>query len=104
MTEIPSSSITDKRVYLRRREFIAAAIGAAGGAALFPQQASGQQPAVHGRKLVTVRSPLSTTETPNTWEHITTYTNFYEFGTDKDDPALNAPRFRPRQPWTVSIE
>jgi sulfoxide reductase catalytic subunit YedY len=114
MTEIPSSEITDKKVYLRRREFITAAIGAAGAAALFPQRAGavaspepgagGQQPAVHGRKLVTVRSPLSTAETPNTWEHATTYNNFYEFGTDKDDPALNAPRFRPRQPWTVAIE
>jgi sulfoxide reductase catalytic subunit YedY len=51
-----------------------------------------------------VRSSLSTTEKPNTWQHITTYNNFYEFGTDKSDPANYAPRFKPPQPWTVAIE
>ena len=63
-----------------------------------------QEPAAHGRKLITVRSPSSTNEPPNAWEHLTTYNNFYEFGTRKSDPAKNAPRFRPRQPWTVAID
>jgi sulfoxide reductase catalytic subunit YedY len=39
----------------------------------------------------------------NAWEDITSYNNFYEFGTDKDDPERNAKNFR-TQPWTVSIE
>ena len=108
MNKIRSSEITDRRVYLRRREFIAAAAAAAGAAAFLPQRtsagAAAQQPAAHGRKLTTVRSQFSSTEKPNTWEQATTYNNFYEFGTGKDDPALNAPRFRPRQPWTVAIE
>jgi methionine sulfoxide reductase catalytic subunit len=113
MNKIPSSEITDRRVYLRRREFIVAAAASLGGAALLPWRASalaptpadaGQQPAAHGRKLATTKSALSTGEPVNTWEHVTTYNNFYEFGTGKDDPALNAPRFRPRQPWTVSIQ
>lgn len=103
MGKILSSEITDKQVYLNRRSFIAAAL-AAGVSTAFPHRLRAQRPAAHGRKLTTVRSPLSTTETPNSWEHITTYNNFYEFGTDKDDPARNAPRFRPRQPWTVEIE
>ena len=51
-----------------------------------------------------MRSSLSTTEKPNTWEQVTTYNNFYEFGTDKSDPAVYAPKYRPRQPWTVTIE
>jgi sulfoxide reductase catalytic subunit YedY len=112
MNRIPSSEITDRRVYLRRREFIAAAgiVGAAlvqehaSALAMPPGAAAGQQPAPHGRRLSTVKSAFSTTEPANTWEHVTTYNNFYEFGTAKDDPAMNAPRFRPRQPWTVSIE
>jgi len=48
-------------------------------------------------------SPLSTTEAQNTWEQITTYNNFYEFGTDKTDPAENAHTLVPR-PWTVAVE
>jgi len=51
-----------------------------------------------------VRSPFSTTEKANSWDDITSYNNFYEFGTDKSDPAANAPRYRPAQPWTVAIE
>jgi len=62
------------------------------------------RPAAHGRRLTTISSPLSTTEKPNTWEHVTTYNNFYEFGTDKSDPATHSPKFKPVQPWTVAIE
>ncbi len=103
MMRIPSSEITDRTTYVRRREFIAAALAAAGAAAV-PRPAAAQQPAAHGRRLATVRGAFNAAEAPNTWDHITTYNNFYEFGTDKDDPARNAPRFRPRQPWTVSIQ
>ena len=98
--KIPSSEITDRAVYLNRRSFIQAlaAVGAAASGAL------AQEPARHGRKLVTTRSALSTTETANTWQHVTTYNNFYEFGTDKSDPARYAPRWRPREPWTVRVD
>jgi sulfoxide reductase catalytic subunit YedY len=101
--KIASSEITDRSVYLNRRSFFAAC-AAASGLALLPRSAGAQQPAVHGRRLTTIRSPLSTSEPPNTWEQVTTYNNFYEFGTQKDDPARLAPKFRPRQPWTISIE
>ena len=40
---------------------------------------------------------------PNTWEQITTYNNFYEFGTGKDDPAENAPAMK-TSPWTVKVD
>ena len=99
---IRSSEITDRKTYLNRRHFIAALAGAA-GSTLAPPVAA-QQPAAHGRRLTTVRSAFSTTEPANTWDHVTTYNNFYEFGTNKDDPARNAPRWKPKQPWTVSIE
>jgi sulfoxide reductase catalytic subunit YedY len=104
MDRIRSSEITDKGIYLSRRGFIASALVSAGAAAVSDQRLYAQQPAAHGRKLTTIKSPLSTSETPNTWEHVTTYNNFYEFGTGKSDPARNATKFRPRQPWTVSIE
>jgi methionine sulfoxide reductase catalytic subunit len=104
MDRIRSSEITDKKVFVRRREFIAAALAAAGAAAIGERPLRAQQPATHGRKLPVVASPLSTKEMPNSWDQVTTYNNFYEFGTGKDDPARNAPRWRPRQPWTVSVQ
>src|SRR3970282_1784244 len=104
MNRIRSSEITDKGIYLNRRAFIASALAAAGAAAVPDPRRYAQQAAAHGRKLTTVKSALSTSETPNTWEQLTTYNNFYEFGTGKNDPPRNAPKFRPRQPWTISIE
>jgi sulfoxide reductase catalytic subunit YedY len=103
MTRIHSSEITSRRVYLNRRSFMQSML-AAGGATVLADSVSAQQPAAHGRKLTTVRSALSTTEKPNTWDQVTTYNNYYEFGTAKSDPAVHAPRFRPPQPWTVAIE
>ncbi len=106
MARIPSSEITDRTTYLGRREIVTAAAAVLGAAALGGRGVRAQRPAEHGRALTTVPSPLSTTERPNTWEHVTTYNNFYEFGTNADhgDPARYAPRWRPREPWTVSIE
>src|SRR5262245_47371086 len=104
MDKIPSSEITDRRVYLRRRELIATIVAATGGAALLQRRAAAQPAARHGRRLTTVASRFSTSEPANSWEHVTTYNNFYEFGTGKDDPARYAPRWRPRQPWTVAIQ
>ena len=104
--DIPSSEITGKGIYLSRRRFIHAA-----GAAALATAASlaagtdvhAQQPAPHGRKLATRPSPLSTGETPNDWGHITTYNNFYEFGTNHNEPATYARDFKP-EPWTIAVE
>jgi methionine sulfoxide reductase catalytic subunit len=104
VAEIPSSQITDKRVYLNRRAFIASALAAAGASAIPNPELQAQQPAPRGRKLASVKGALSGSDTPNTWEHLTTYNNFYEFGTSKSDPALNARGFKPREPWTIDIE
>ena len=101
--DIRSSEITPKSVYLRRREFLqasAAALAAAGIGALTGERVEAQA----RRKLTGIKkSSFSTTETPNTYEHVTTYNNFYEFGTDKDDPARNAKNFR-TSPWTLEVE
>jgi len=106
--DIRSSEITDKKLYLNRREFIRATTGTAAavatgivGAEAFLQAAS---PAPHGRKLENVqKSAFSTDEKPNKWEDITTYNNYYEFGTDKDSPSMLARNFK-TEPWTVTVE
>src|SRR2546423_727415 len=105
--DIRSSEITDKKLYLNRREFIratsvtaaAAAAGVLGAEALV--EAKG---APHGRKLENIKkSSFSTTEKLNAWEDITSYNNYYEFGVDKDAPADMARNFKPA-PWTVTVE
>jgi sulfoxide reductase catalytic subunit YedY len=106
--DIRSSEITDKKLYLNRREFIrattgpavAVATGAIGGEALL----HAAPPAAHGRKLENVKkSPLSADEKANTWEQITTYNNYYEFGTYKDSPAMLSRNFK-TEPWTVVVD
>ena len=49
------------------------------------------------------KSPLSISEPPTEYKYITSYNNFYEFGTDKGDPAQNAHKLK-TNPWTVKIE
>ncbi|WP_367280379.1 protein-methionine-sulfoxide reductase catalytic subunit MsrP [Sulfuricaulis sp.] len=99
--DINPSEITPRDVYLNRRRFLreAAAVAAAGAtAALLPNVVSA------GQKIPNVRkSPLSTVEKLTSFQDITTYNNFYEFGTDKSDPARHAQNFR-TFPWTISIE
>ena len=104
---IPSSEITTKSDYLNRRSFITAA-AAAGVVALGAERVArvlNPTQAVHaGEKLQTVKSPLSTTgETLTSYEDITHYNNFYEFGTGKGDPAQNAHSLKTR-PWTVTVD
>ncbi len=91
--DVKSSEITSERGYLNRREFLAAAGAAAAGIA-----ASG------GALSALASVPARRQEDkPNTWEEITTYNNYYEFGTDKEDPSANAGKFRTR-PWTVKVD
>jgi sulfoxide reductase catalytic subunit YedY len=98
--KIASSEITPEQTYVSRRSFLIAATAVAGTLALRDNAAA--QPG--GSVLETVPGPFSTSEPANTWEHVTSYNNFYEFGTAKSDPARYAPRWQPPSPWTVSIE
>lgn len=105
--DIPSSEITSQSVYLNRRNFIAGA--AAAGAMALGADRVGElldpsSEVYAGTKLDTVKSPLSTTgEALTTLKDITSYNNFYEFGTDKGDPARYAGKLQTR-PWTISVE
>jgi sulfoxide reductase catalytic subunit YedY len=69
--------ITPKALYLRRREFL-------------------QALPLAGRM-------VTTPDAPTPYRGVTTYNNFYEFGTDKSDPATHGGRFKPR-PWSVAID
>ena len=92
---IPYSAVTPKSVYLNRRRFLT---GLAGGLALAPFGRAA------GAKLTGLtKSPLSTDEKQTPYDAITTYNNFYEFGTQKNQPAELAKKLRTR-PWTVKVE
>jgi sulfoxide reductase catalytic subunit YedY len=101
--DIKPSEITGESVYRQRRTVLKAmgfaALGAAAAVASRSWAASADRPPPIGEVR---RSPLSTDEPPNSWEDVTTYNNFYEFGTDKDDPHRNARDFAPR-PWEVVV-
>ena len=102
-----SSEITPLSVYAQRREFLQrmAAAGwlAGSGAAL------AQSPVTRPGKLAPLNATVSklagaqATDTPTPYKNASTYNNFYEFGTDKSDPAENAHTLKTR-PWTVEIE
>jgi sulfoxide reductase catalytic subunit YedY len=106
--DILSSEITDKQLYLNRRQFIRAAAGTAAVAAagVLGSEAvlSAKTPAAHGRKLEDIKkSTFSSADKPNSWDDITTYNNYYEFGIDKDDPSTNARKFNTGN-WTVVVD
>src|SRR3954469_8111679 len=106
--DIRSSEITDKKLYLNRREFLGAtaATTAAVAAGVLGSEALVQAatPAPHGRKLENVKkTPFGADEKPNKWEEITTYNNYYEFGIDKDSPSMFARNLK-TEPWTVTID
>lgn len=89
-TKIKYSEVTPKADFLNRRQLItgAAAMSIAGPAFA---------------KIATVPSQYSTAMKPNSFEDITTYNNFYEFGTGKADPAKNA-HVLTTDPWSVKID
>jgi sulfoxide reductase catalytic subunit YedY len=99
-SDIVPSEITPREVYLRRREFLA---GAASLGLVAGLSAAGSGDA-EAAPLKGEPSPLSTTgEALNSLEDITSYNNFYEFGTDKADPKRYAGKLTTR-PWTVKID
>jgi len=97
--EVLSSEITPPEIYARRREFMQMGVAALASGAL-----GGLLPSAQGaEKLSSKASPLSTLETPTPYKHVTGYNNFYEFGTDKEDPAANAFKLDTRD-WKVTVE
>jgi methionine sulfoxide reductase catalytic subunit len=105
--DIRSSEITPKSLYLNRRKFLAGA--ALAGAAVatgigLREIVSPSATAFAGNKINGIqKSPLSTTETVTPYKDVTNYNNYYEFSTEKDEPAKLAQKFRTR-PWKVKID
>jgi sulfoxide reductase catalytic subunit YedY len=106
-SDIPSSEITSKSVYLNRRRFLTgAAVAGAAAAAGFafrelgsPSMVSEANAKIDGIQ----KSAFSTTEKQTPYKDVTNYNNFYEFSTDKYEPAGAAKDFKTR-PWTVTID
>jgi sulfoxide reductase catalytic subunit YedY len=89
------SEITPAARFFGRREFLAG-LTAAGVVGLGPD-------AAQAAALKAVKNPrYALKDKPTSLEDITTYNNFYEFGTDKSDPSERAGGFKP-QPWSVTV-
>ncbi|MBF9022030.1 protein-methionine-sulfoxide reductase catalytic subunit MsrP [Rhodobacterales bacterium FZCC0069] len=83
--DLSIADATPYAAYINRRQIIAGAAGLIGATALGLGRANAQE-------LV-----------PNSWEEITSYNNYYEFGTGKDDPANNAGSLT-TSPWTIEVD
>jgi methionine sulfoxide reductase catalytic subunit len=100
--DLRERDVTPEGLYLRRREFLA--LGAAGAIGLAcPARAGGGDQPTGATLAIASRLERAGGEKPTPWKSVTTYNNYYELGTAKEDPAANAGSLRPR-PWTVSIE
>jgi methionine sulfoxide reductase catalytic subunit len=104
---IPSSEITPKSTYLNRRNFLASAaiagVAAVTRVALRDLAAPSLKVQANAKIDGLQKSPFSTTEKETPYKDVTNYNNFYEFSTDKYEPADLAKNFKTR-PWTVTID
>lgn len=98
--DVRSFEITDEKVYRERRRFLQQA--AAAGLLLAPGLAPADSD--ENKKLGPLKkSRYSTDEKLTSYHDVTHYNNFYEFGSDKTDPAANAKNFR-THPWSVVVD
>ena len=96
--KILGSEITPYKTYLNRRQFIQSSFVSATTFAL-----SSNLYASHNKSQNQYSDQLSEKDVLNTYEEITTYNNFYEFGIGKSDPSNFSNKFKPR-PWSISVE
>ena len=102
-----SAEITPREIYLNRRQFItsaSAAVVTTGAALAGLDILRPSARAYAGEKLANVKkSSYGTDEKQNSFKDITSYNNFYELGTEKEQPAENA-KYLTTRPWTVAVE
>ncbi len=96
---IPSAEITPEAYFHTRRRFL----GALGTTALIgilgaEAQAAADEPQARGKPF-----GLQADDLPTPWTDVTTYNNFYEFGTEKSDPSTYSETLRPK-PWSVKVD
>lgn len=108
-SDILSSEITPEDVYGNRRSFIRDAAAGAAALALAPTILGASESGRHHERALRQQIPArfqnmksELDENLNPYSDVTTYNNYYEFGTRKEDPARNAGDFQPN-PWTVRI-
>jgi methionine sulfoxide reductase catalytic subunit len=105
--DLPSSDITPESVYRTRRDFIRETVGLTALGLGAGSLLAGAEPVAASTTLLPQKdwSKVRTErdEPLNSLEDVTTYNNFYEFGTGKDDPHRNARDFQPR-PWTIEVD
>jgi sulfoxide reductase catalytic subunit YedY len=99
-SDCTESEVTPERVFRNRRRLIAGATGLV-GAGMLGVPMTGR--AARGPALKHNPGPFATEEKVTPYEDVTTYNNFYEFGTAKDDPARHAHMLETR-PWSVQVE
>lgn len=112
-SDIASSEITSETIYQHRRHFLQqAGFGLALGASGILNSAFAAAPAKTSSQVSTpgaiklppfTKTGYGTGEKLTRFEDISSYNNYYEFGTGKEEPAVNSKLFKPT-PWTVSIE
>ncbi|WP_417624632.1 protein-methionine-sulfoxide reductase catalytic subunit MsrP [Paremcibacter congregatus] len=105
-SDVKSSEITPERLYHGRRDFMAdaarigAGVAATAAVGIAVPKAAAQSAALQGVRKI---SAYDTDERPTPFKAVTTYNNFYEFGTGKDDPAKNAHTLI-TDPWSVKVD
>jgi methionine sulfoxide reductase catalytic subunit len=105
-SDLTYADVTPRSVYLDRRKFLRG-MGLATAAAIAGKNlldlVSPSHSVYAGTKLTTIKGPFNTDEKITPVADVTHYNNFYEFGSDKSDPARNSQNFH-TSPWSVSVE
>jgi methionine sulfoxide reductase catalytic subunit len=100
--DIPSSEITDEKVFRNRRQFMTAA-GLASLASVAGLTGCGSPPVSAATRQISPDGPFDTDEPLTPEAAVTGYNNFYEFGTGKPDPAQYAGALH-TSPWSVRVD
>ena len=100
---IKPSDVTPQAVFENRRDLIKAAAAGTFGLALAPWFSRQAIAAVPEKLIATLNSAYTPKEEVTPYKYVTSYNNFYEFGTDKADPIAYAQSLQTR-PWAISIE
>jgi len=100
---LKESEVTPRPFYMRRREFLASSGTALAALALGGINAGLDSGLAAANSLIVTKKTATTPDPPTPFNVVTTFNNFYEFGSDKADPAKNARSFKPK-PWSVAVE
>src|SRR3954470_9128658 len=99
MGTISASDITPRSTYVRRREFLKSA-----GLTMAALATHGLRTGLGAAGPLTIaKKVVTTTDALTPFKAVTTYNNFYEFGSGKDDPEKNAKRFKAK-PWSFAVD